>query len=78
MCFSNFTTDRSKAVLLLQFFFVCASVVSYVAFVMTLFVPHLSFFVASAELCFVIVAFPEYIVSTLTVDSRYLDIAYLE
>ena len=27
-----------------QFFYVCASVVSYVAFVLTLFVPHLSIF----------------------------------
>ena len=33
----------SKAVLLLPFF-VCASVVSYVVFVMSIFVPHLSFF----------------------------------
>ena len=28
---SSFPTDRSKAVLLLQFFFVCASVISYMA-----------------------------------------------
>ena len=35
--------DRSMAVLLLQLFFVCASVVSYAAIVLSLFVPHLSF-----------------------------------
>ena len=40
---SIFSTDCSKAVPLLQFFFVCASVVSYVAFVLSLFVSHLSF-----------------------------------
>ena len=39
-----FTTDRSKAVPLLQFIFVCASMVSYEAFVLSLFAPHLSFF----------------------------------
>ena len=38
-----FRTDNSKAVMLLQFFFVCASVVSYVAFVLCLFVPGLTF-----------------------------------
>ena len=35
--------EQKGAVVLLQFFFVCASVVSYVAFVLSLFVPHLSF-----------------------------------
>ena len=41
---SSFPTDRSEALPLLQFFFVCASVVSYVAFVFfSLFIPHLSF-----------------------------------
>ena len=39
LCFPN---DRSKAVPLLQFV-VCVSVVSYVTFVLSLFVPHLSF-----------------------------------
>ena len=34
---------RSKAVPMLRFFYVCASVVSYVAFILSLFVPHLSF-----------------------------------
>ena len=41
---NNFPTDRSKAVPLLLFFFVCASVVSYVALVLSLFEPHLFFF----------------------------------
>ena len=40
----SFPTDRSKAVPLLQFVFVHASVVSYVAFVLSFFVHHLSFF----------------------------------
>ena len=31
---SRFSTDRSKAVPFLQFFFVCASVTSYVAYVL--------------------------------------------
>ena len=40
----NVSTDlRSMAVPLLQFFFVCASVISYVAFVLSLFVPQLFF-----------------------------------
>ena len=33
-------TDHSKVVPLLQFFFVCTSVVSYVTFVLSLFDPH--------------------------------------
>ena len=41
---SFFSTDLSKELSLLQFCFVCASMVSYVAFVLSLFVPHLSFF----------------------------------
>ena len=41
---SRIPIDRFKAVLLMQFLFVCASVVSYVTFVLSLFVPHLSFF----------------------------------
>ena len=45
---------------LLQFFFVCASVVSYVVIGLCLFVCHLSFLGASEGLCFVIVAFPGY------------------
>ena len=48
---SSFSTDLSKAVPLLQLFFVRASVVSYMVFVVSLFVPHLSFF--SGRLCFV-------------------------
>ena len=40
----SFSTDRSKAVYLLQCFLVCASVVTYVKFVLSLFVSHLSFF----------------------------------
>ena len=39
-----FPIDHSKAVPLLQFCFVLASVVSYVALVLSLFVPRLSFF----------------------------------
>ena len=38
---SSFPTDHSNAVLLLQFFYVCASVVSYMAFVLS----NLSLFV---------------------------------
>ena len=34
---SSYSTDRSKAFPLLQFFFVCASVISYVAFTVFLF-----------------------------------------
>ena len=52
------TVLRSKAVPLLQFFFVCASVVSYVTFVLSWFVLHLFFFDAFGRLCFVTVAFP--------------------
>ena len=40
---SSFPTDRSQVFSLLQFFFHCACVVSNVAFVLSLFVPHLSF-----------------------------------
>ena len=36
-----FPTAHSKAVLLLQFLFVCASAVSYVSFVLSLFFPFL-------------------------------------
>ena len=51
ICPSSFPADSFKAVPLLQFFFffffffffLCVSVVSYVAFVLSLFVPHLSF-----------------------------------
>ena len=55
-----FLTDRYKTVYLLQFVFASSSVVSYVAFVLSLFVPHLFFFGASGKLCFVIVVFPGY------------------
>ena len=41
---SSFPSDRSKAVRLLQFFFVLAAVVSYVAFVRSLFAHYISFF----------------------------------
>ena len=41
--FFFFSTVRSKAVFLLQLFFVCGSVVLYVAFVLSLFVLHLFF-----------------------------------
>ena len=54
---SSFPTDRSKAVLLLQFF----SVVSYAVLVLSLIDPHHSFFWYLRGvwgLCFVIVAFP--------------------
>ena len=37
------SSDRSKAVHLLQFF-IRTKMVSYVAFILSLFVPHLSFF----------------------------------
>ena len=43
--FSSFPTDRSNSVaVLLQFVFVCASVMSHEAFVLLVFVPHLAFF----------------------------------
>ena len=51
---------RSKAVLWLQFFFVCVSVVSCAAFVLSLFIPHLDF-AAARGLYFVIAAFPGHI-----------------
>ena len=41
--------------------FVCASVVSYVALVLSLFVSHLSSFCASGKLFFMIVARPGYL-----------------
>ena len=40
---SSVQTSRSKAVPQLQLLFVCVSVVSYVRFVVSSFVPHLSF-----------------------------------
>ena len=46
---SNFPTDHSKAVFLLQFFFINASVVPYMAFVLSRFVSHLSFIVLRHE-----------------------------
>ena len=58
---SSFPTDHFKAVLLLQSFIVCASVVSYLAFVLSLFIPHLSFFWCFEGLCILIVAFPGYL-----------------
>ena len=56
----TFHTGPSKSAPFLQFFFVCASVISYKAFVIAFFVPHLDFstsFGSSEGLCFVIVAF---------------------
>ena len=41
--YSTFPTGRSKAVLLLQLLFVHAFIVSYVTFVLSFFVPNLSF-----------------------------------
>ena len=38
------TVDSKAAIPLLQFLFLCASAVSYVAFNLSSFVPHLSFF----------------------------------
>ena len=46
-----FPINGSKALHLLQFFIVCAIVVSYMAFVLSLFVPHLSFFGVLGRLC---------------------------
>ena len=40
---SSCPTDRSKEIPLLQFFFVCASVISHVALAVPLFVLHYSF-----------------------------------
>ena len=41
---SSFPTDHSNVTtLLLQFFFVCASVISYMTSVLSVFVPNLSF-----------------------------------
>ena len=47
-----FSTDRSKAAPLLQFFFVCVSMGSCVAVVLSLFVPHLSFFLCFGKAVF--------------------------
>ena len=41
---SSFSSDRSVAVLVLQLVFVCALVVLYVPFALSLFVPHLFLF----------------------------------
>ena len=58
----SFSTDRSKAVPLLPSYFVCASMVSNVVFVLLLFFPLLSpCFGASGRLCFVTVALPGYL-----------------
>ena len=61
-------TDRFKAVLQLQFVFVCTSMVSYVALILSLFGPHLFFRWYHGKLCFisregfdVVVAFPVYL-----------------
>ena len=55
--FNSFPTDRSKADPLLQFFCDYAPVVSYVAFVLSVFVPISPSLGASGRLCSVIVAF---------------------
>ena len=68
----TFLTDQSKAVPLLQFFFV----ISHVVFVISLFVPHLSFFGASGRLCFVIVAFPGYLKLYFASDQTGLSAGY--
>ena len=47
----GFSTDRSTAVPLLQFFFVWSSVISYVTLVLSLFVPYLSIFFVPHEGC---------------------------
>ena len=47
--FSFFSTDRSKAVHLLQLFFIRASVVLNVAFVLSLVIPHSSYSAASVS-----------------------------
>ena len=57
----SFLTEPSKAAHLLQVLFVCVSLVSYVTFVLSFFVPHLVSFGASGGLCFVIEAFPRYL-----------------
>ena len=51
VCFRDvlLSTNCSIAIPLLQFLFVCASVVSYVAFVLSLFVPYLSLFLCLGE-----------------------------
>ena len=56
---SSFPTDSSKAVVLSQFLFVCASVVLYVAFVLSLYISPLSFLGVLGKLCIVIAAFLE-------------------
>ena len=53
-----FVMCSSMAVPLLHSFIVFASVVAYMAYVLTLFVLHLSPFCDSVRLCFVFVAFP--------------------
>ena len=56
---SIFPAGSSKAVSQLQFFLVHASVISYVAFVWSLFL--ISSFDTLGKLCFVVVAFPVYL-----------------
>ena len=47
---SSYSTDRSKTVALLQFFLVRASLVTYVAFVLSVLVPPFSLPAASGRL----------------------------
>ena len=54
------STGRSRAVSLPQIFFVRASMVSYVTFVLLLFAPYLAFFWCLWA-CFVILALPGYL-----------------
>ena len=63
-----FSTDRSKAVLLLEFFFVRASMFSYVMLVSSSYVPHRSFFGALGRICFVTVVFSGYLNLYLRLD----------
>ena len=58
---SRFPTDRSKAVSLLQFLLICASVVSHVAFVLSILFLISPSFGALDGLCSMIEAFPGYL-----------------
>ena len=60
--YSHYLKFPGTRIWFLQFFFICALVVSCVAFVLSLFAPHFSspLFGASGRLCFVIMAFLGY------------------
>ena len=56
-----FLLTCSKVIRLLQSVFICAPVVSFGLFVLSLIVSHLPSFGTSGGFCFVVVAFPFYV-----------------